>query len=157
MLSELTALNEKIHHLKEAGSSASLRSLTNSTNLTNQFLALNRQLVYHCNEIAANNRFWKSHLSGQLVAVIVCVCYMSYVTVFQDASADQLVFFAYFMCQMGSLLIGVMVQCSMIDTYNRRLYLLNLKTFILLENSDVLMSVALNMHVRKIVLFFTKK
>lgn len=120
--------------------------LSSSSSLTTSFLALNRQLVYHCSEISGNNRFWRPHLSGQLVAVIVCVCYMSWVTIFQDASPDQLVFFAYFMCQMGSLLIGVMVQCSMLDTYNRRLYLLNTKTFILLETS-LKMSSTLNMHV----------
>src|SRR5699024_10243729 len=98
-----------------------------------RFREINKKLAYQCSEISGNNRFWSVILTAQFLSNMGAFNYLLYVSLFVEATLDQLIYFVFFMVEIGMLIFLVIFRCSMVDHHNDLCYAKNVKVCILFE------------------------
>lgn len=126
LLGRLNELIKNLGNLKR-------RHKTSFVKLYNEFVAVNRLLVYQCSEIRGYNRFWSTYLSAQFASNIFCISYLAYCYIFISATFDQKVYYIFFGVELCGLIFSVIYRCSVIDANNDRVYKRNVTICILFQ------------------------
>ncbi len=110
----------------------------NSSNMTNQAISLvfhqhysafhsvQSHYAYQCAEIRALNDFWSLLLTILFSVEIITFCYLLYSCLFFKQSAEQFIYFFFFLVELGTFLFVVIFRASKVDMNNDYAYLGNL-------------------------------
>ena len=109
------------------------RSKQNFPMLRRRFRKINEDLAYQCAEICGYNRFWSAILTAQFFPNMVIFCYLLYCFLFVDIILGQMIYFVFFLIEIGGLIFLVIFRCSLVDHHNDLFYAKNVKACILFE------------------------